>query len=176
MSWQASLITRFVMNASLMTGIFILYRREVMNKVVHVAVGVITRVCEDGSSQYFLTKRLEQAHQGGKWEFPGGKVEKDETVAQALARELKEEVAIDVLSCQPLIKIEHTYPGKERGKEGGEEVKNVCLEVFIVDNFTGEPSAQEGQGQGWYTLNEFEQLDFPAANKAIIDKLLEKPL
>jgi 8-oxo-dGTP diphosphatase len=148
-----------------------------MIKVVHVAVGVITRVCADGSSQYFLTKRLEQAHQGGKWEFPGGKVEKDETVAQALARELKEEVAIDVLSCQPLIKIEHTYPGKGRDEEGRNKAdKSVCLDVFIVDNFLGEPSAQEGQGQGWYTLNEFETLNFPEANKAIIEKLLEKRL
>jgi 8-oxo-dGTP diphosphatase len=136
-----------------------------MNKVVHVAVGVIRRVTDDGSFEYFLTKRLKEAHQGGKWEFPGGKVEKHETVAQALARELKEEVAIEVLSCQPLIKLEHTYRGE--GK-----VKNVSLDVFIVDNFIGEPSAQEGQGQGWYALNEFEQLDFPEANKVIIEKLL----
>lgn len=143
-------------------------QRDVMNKVVHVAVGVITRTSEDEGDRYFLTKRLEKAHQGGKWEFPGGKVEKNETVAQALARELKEEVAIDVLSCQPFIKIEHTYRGK--GK-----VKPVCLDVFIVDNFIGEPSAQEGQGQGWYALNELEKLDFPEANKTIIDKLLEKP-
>ncbi|PKI13065.1 8-oxo-dGTP diphosphatase MutT [Colwellia sp. 12G3] len=142
-----------------------------MNKVVHVAVGVITRCCEEEGTLYFLTKRLQEAHQGGKWEFPGGKVEKDETVAQALARELKEEVAIDVLSCQPLIKIEHTYLAKEGS---GKADKSVCLEVFIVDNFIGEPSAQEGQGQGWYTLNDFETLDFPEANKAIIDKLLEK--
>lgn len=157
-----------------------------MQKTVHVAVGVITRVGEDGSSEYFLTKRLAKAHQGGKWEFPGGKVEKDETVAQALARELKEEVAIDILSCQPLIKIEHTYPGKEVGKEangqkshqesnsqvGDTVAKRVCLDVFIVDNFIGEPSAQEGQGEGWFTLSDFEKLDFPAANKAIIDKLV----
>lgn len=147
-----------------------------MQKTVHVAVGVISRVSEEGSAEYFLTKRLAQAHQGGKWEFPGGKVEANETVAQALARELKEEVAIDILSCQPLIKIEHTYPGKvvsNNDQESKGAAKRVCLDVFIVDNFLGEPSAQEGQGEGWYRLNEFETLDFPAANKAIIDKLLE---
>lgn len=144
-----------------------------MNKIVNVAVGVIKRLSDDGYSKYFLTKRLEEAHQGGKWEFPGGKVEEDETVAQALARELKEEVAIEVLSCQPLIKVEHTYPGKEGG-DG--KAKTVFLDVFIVDNFIGEPSAQEGQGQGWYALSEFEQLDFPEANKVIIDKLLENSL
>ena len=71
-----------------------------MQKVVHVAVGVIVR-----EQQYFLTKRLDSAHQGGKWEFPGGKVEEKETVAQALHRELQEEIAIDTLSCYPLIEI-----------------------------------------------------------------------
>lgn len=143
-----------------------------MNKVVHVAVGVITRSCKEEGTRYFLTKRLDTAHQGGKWEFPGGKVEKDETVAQALARELKEEVAIEVLSCQPLIKLEHTYLAKN-GSEGAD--KTVCLEVFVVDNFIGEPSPQEGQGQGWFTLAELQLLEFPAANKAIISELLALP-
>lgn len=141
-----------------------------MQKIVHVAVGVITRTNKEEATQYFLTKRLETAHQGGKWEFPGGKVENDETVAQALARELKEEVAIDVLSCQPLIKIEHTYRGKEGSGKGD---KKVCLDVFVVDNFTGVPSAQEGQGEGWFILSELKSLNFPEANKAIIDKLIE---
>ena len=126
-----------------------------MSQIVHVAVGVICR-----QEQFFLTKRAAEAHQGGKWEFPGGKVETDETVHEALSRELKEEVAIDVLSCQPLIIIEHNYGDK-----------TVCLEVFLVDNFLNEPSAQEGQEQAWFTLKELKTLDFPAANNKIIDVL-----
>jgi len=62
-----------------------------MLKSVHVAVGVIVAANTQLQTQYFLTKRLEHTHQGGKWEFPGGKVEKGESVAQALARELKGE-------------------------------------------------------------------------------------
>lgn len=126
-----------------------------MSKQVHVAVGVIYQ-----NEGFFLTKRHETAHQGGKWEFPGGKVESDETVAQALARELNEEVGIDVLACQPLITIEHDYGDKK-----------VCLEVFLVDNFHGEPTAQEGQVEGWFSLDELAELDFPAANVAIVEKL-----
>ena len=147
-----------------------------MTIIVHVAVGVIKSTNEKGEDNYFLTKRLKEAHQGDKWEFPGGKVEKGETVAQALARELKEEVAIDVLSCQPLVTIEHTYLGKKDEQGNKKQDKTVCLAVFIVDNFIGEPSAQEGQGQGWYTLNELVTLDFPEANKLIIDKLLAQAL
>jgi|TARA_R110001583_G_scaffold78795_1_gene213344 8-oxo-dGTP diphosphatase len=134
-----------------------------MSKSVHVAVGVITSVNKTNQTQYFLTKRLDNAHQGGKWEFPGGKVEKGETIAQALARELKEEVNIDVLSCQPLMTIEHDYGDKK-----------VCLEVFVVDNYIGEPSAQEGQEQSWFALKEFKKLDFPKANEAIIAKIIAR--
>ena len=127
-----------------------------MQKVVHVAVGVIIR-----EQQYFLTKRLDTAHQGGKWEFPGGKVEKNETVAQALHRELQEEIAIDVLSCYPLIEISHDYGDKK-----------VRLDVYVVDNFQQEPIAQEGQKSGWFSLQELATLDFPKANAAIIEKLI----
>lgn len=131
-----------------------------MSNSVHVAVGVITSFNELNQTIYFLTKRHKNAHQGGKWEFPGGKVEKGETVAQTLARELKEEVDIDVLSCEPLLTINHDYGDKK-----------VCLEVFVVNHFTGEPCAQEGQEQSWFTLNELTGLDFPKANEAIITSL-----
>lgn len=128
-----------------------------MTKVVHVAVGVIKK-----ENEFFLTKRLADAHQGGKWEFPGGKVEADETVHQALSRELKEEVAIDILTCTPLMQISHDYGDKK-----------VLLDVFVVDNFTGNARALEGQQEGWFTLAEFSNLNFPAANQAIIDKLYQ---
>jgi len=139
-----------------------------MSKPIHVAVGVIISTNEQQQTQYFLTKRLEHTHQGGKWEFPGGKVEAGETVAQALARELKEEIDIDVLTCLPLITIEHIYSEKNSAD------KKVILEVFIVDNYIGEPSAQEGQGQGWFYLDDFKSLDFPKANQAIIAELVSR--
>lgn len=130
-----------------------------MLNTVHVAVGVIISTSEE-NIQIFLTKRLQNAHQGGKWEFPGGKVESNETVAQALSRELIEEVDIKVLSCLPLMTIEHDYGDKK-----------VCLDVFVVDNYEGEPCAQEGQQEGWFSLNALKELDFPEANQAIIAKL-----
>jgi len=129
-----------------------------MSKQVHVAVGVIYR-----DRKFFLTKRADNVHQGGKWEFPGGKVEANETVAQALARELKEEVAIEVLACEPLIVIEHDYGDKK-----------VMLDVFLVDNFSGEPCAQEGQEESWFSLADLKTLNFPEANKAIVSKLQQR--
>ncbi|MBA6342349.1 8-oxo-dGTP diphosphatase MutT [Colwellia sp. MB02u-10] len=128
-----------------------------MTKIVHVAVGVIKQ-----DHKFFLTKRLADSHQGGKWEFPGGKVEENETVHQALHRELKEEVAIETLTCTPLMQISHDYGDKK-----------VLLEVFVVDNFNGQAKALEGQQSGWFSLAEFATLHFPAANQAIIEKLLK---
>ncbi|KGK01159.1 8-oxo-dGTP diphosphatase MutT [Thalassotalea sp. ND16A] len=127
-----------------------------MIKRIHVAVGVIYR-----QGQFFLTKRLEHSHQGGKWEFPGGKVENNETVHQALHRELNEEIAIDTLAMQPLITISHDYSDKQ-----------VLLEVFLVDQFLGEPTAQEGQQQGWFNPDELTGIDFPKANTPIVEKIL----
>ncbi|PCI62963.1 MAG: 8-oxo-dGTP diphosphatase MutT [Gammaproteobacteria bacterium] len=129
-----------------------------MTKTVAVAVGVIYQ-----QSQFFITKRKVDSHQGGKWEFPGGKVENNETVAQALARELKEEINIEVLSCQPLITINHDYGDKK-----------VSLEVFLVDNFIGTAQAQEGQLQQWCSLAELIKLDFPVANQPIIELLQQR--
>lgn len=126
-------------------------------KQVHVAVGVIV-----SNNMFFLTKRLAHVHQGGKWEFPGGKVEQGESVAEALHRELQEEIAIDVLSCTPLVKIEHDYGDKK-----------VLLDVFLVDNFQGEPTAQEGQEENWFSFKELSLVEFPEANVEIVRKLAE---
>lgn len=127
-----------------------------MTKVVHVAVGVILR-----DQQVFLTKRHSHVHQGGKWEFPGGKVEVGESTAQALHRELQEEIGIDTLACRHLMDIKHDYGDKQ-----------VYLDVHIVDQFLGEPSAQEGQEEAWYELSELTTLEFPEANTPIIKALL----
>lgn len=123
-----------------------------MQKIIHVAVGVIVR-----DNLVFLTKRLDHVHQGGKWEFPGGKVETGETVLQALHRELQEEIAIDTLACHHLIDIKHDYGDK-----------CVHLDVHVIDQFLGEPSAQEGQEQLWCHISELSDLNFPAANVGII--------
>lgn len=130
-------------------------KSDTAKNVVNVAVGVIR---SDG--QYFLTKRADSQHQGGKWEFPGGKVEQSETVAQALARELKEEVAIDILACQPLITTEHDYGDKK-----------VCLHVFVVEQFIGNPCSQEGLEGQWFDLEAMTGLEFPKANQAILSAL-----
>jgi len=125
------------------------------NKSIHVAVGVIY---DDG--QFFVCRRKAHQHQGSKWEFPGGKVENNESYDAALARELKEEIGIEVKSAQFLTTIEFSYPDK-----------HVKLHVYLVEDFIGQAHGAEGQESQWVDLSTLPQLDFPEANKTIIQKL-----
>ncbi|HIF54036.1 MAG TPA: NUDIX domain-containing protein, partial [Methylococcaceae bacterium] len=72
---------------------------------LHVAVGVV----KNATGHILIALRHDTAHQGGLWEFPGGKVEAGESVEQALSRELKEELNISVQKMMPLIKVRHQY-------------------------------------------------------------------
>ena len=126
-------------------------------KVVHDAVGVIVR-----GDEIFITLRPDDVHQGGKWEFPGGKVEEGETVLQALKRELAEEVGITVNHSEPVIVITHDYGDKQ-----------VKLDVHRVNDFTGEPHGKEGQASRWVNVKSLNANDFPEANIPIISALQE---
>lgn len=127
-----------------------------MTKLVHVAVGVIVNA--DG--KILIAKRPLNVHQGGLWEFPGGKVDAGETIDQALVRELREELAIEVLASQPLIQIRHQYPDK-----------SVLLDVHKITQFTGKPIGNEGQPVQWVDEKALENFEFPAANHPIISAI-----
>ena len=75
---------------------------------VHVAVGVIL----DAANRILITRRHDKAHQGGLWEFPGGKVEPEESVERALARELREELGIEAGDVASLVVVQHDYGDK----------------------------------------------------------------
>ncbi len=118
-----------------------------------VAVGVI----KNSQGQVLIALRDDARHQGGLWEFSGGKIEANETAEHALKRELKEELGIDIVHATPLITIHHQYPDKA-----------VQLQVFTVDHFTGEPHSAENQPIQWVKPSDLKNYDFPAANQAII--------
>ncbi len=124
-----------------------------MLKRVHVAAAVIRRA--DG--QILLAKRADQQHQGGLWEFPGGKVEAGESVIAALHRELQEELGIGVTAARPLIKVRHDYADKQ-----------VLLDVWEVSGFSGEPHGAEGQPLAWVSPRQLPEYEFPAANQPIV--------
>ena len=122
-------------------------------RVLHVAVGVI----KDSEGNVLISLRHDKAHQGGLWEFPGGKVESGESVEQALERELKEELDISVLEFAPLIKVEHQYVDLK-----------VLLDVWLVTVFSGKPVGCEGQDVQWVSPENLVDYSFPEANAPII--------
>lgn len=127
-----------------------------MTKLVHVAVGVIKN--QDG--QILIAKRAADAHQGGLWEFPGGKVELGESVLDALKREFAEEVKLNIHNATALMEIKHDYKDK-----------SVLLDIWLSDDFSGIAEGAEGQQIKWVDVNELNDYAFPEANKAIVSKL-----
>lgn len=120
---------------------------------VHVAAAVVF----NSAGEVLLSLRHEHAHQGGRWEFPGGKLEPGETVADALRRELREELGIRALAIRPLIRVHHKYPDRR-----------VLLDVWRVDRFAGTAAGREGQPFVWVPPGRLAGYRFPAANLPVI--------
>jgi 8-oxo-dGTP diphosphatase len=132
-------------------------------KQVHVAVAVAV-VNED----VLIARRPADKHQGGLWEFPGGKVEAGESTAAALVRELDEEVALPVSHehMSPLMEIPFNYPDK-----------SVLLEVLWVDvpmNNALLAHGAEGQEVRWVHYSKLNDFQFPEANGPILDAVIAR--
>ena len=126
--------------------------------MIHVAVGLVL-----DNDRVFVAQRDQNAHQGGLWEFPGGKVDAGETVEAALSRELNEELGIFVDYAEPVMQIKHDYTDRI-----------VLLDVWQIARYRGEPSGCEGQPVKWLAINELLAEQFPAANQAIVDWLVRQ--
>ena len=124
-----------------------------MTHVIHVAVGVLI----DEAESVLLARRQNGTHLEGYWEFPGGKVESGETVEAALARELREELGIEIGGTSPLMTVNHDY---------GE--KQVLLDVHNVLSWKGEPHGAEGQPIAWVSASVLDEYRVPEANAEIM--------
>lgn len=130
-------------------------------KTVHVAVAVVEKnTGENMLGEILIAKRPDHLHMGGFWEFPGGKVEPGETVLQALQREIREEVSLDIYGAQPLLQIPFQYPDKK-----------VLLDVWRVTDFSGAAQGCEGQKVLWVPQQQLNNYQFPPANRAILTAL-----
>ena len=121
---------------------------------VHVAVAVI----EDAGGRILLTRRHDHLHQGGLWEFPGGKVEPGEEISQALRREIREELGLDVSAHFPLIRVKHCYSDK-----------SVLLDVHRVTAYDGVPEGLEGQPMEWVEPERLASYPLPEADHPIVN-------
>lgn len=107
------------------------------NKVIDVAVGVLCR----SDKTVLFARRPEGKEMAGYWEFPGGKIERGESVHEALVRELQEEIGVHIKVSKHWQTIEHIYPHA-----------HVLLHFQIVRDWLGDPYAKEGQTLLWKSL------------------------
>lgn len=121
---------------------------------------VVAAVIRDAAGNILLSQRLAGKHQGGRWEFPGGKVEPGETLHQALARELHEELGIDCHNSCAFMTIDHQYPEL-----------HVRLHFREVTQWSGVPHGREQQPVKWFAPSDLSSLEFPAANQPIVTAL-----
>jgi 8-oxo-dGTP diphosphatase len=123
--------------------------------VEEVAVAIVF----DKKQRVLITRRPLHAAHGGLWEFPGGKLETNELPAQALIREIREEVGIDILDYRFLGEVIHSY---------GSKVVNLL--VFAIVGYEGKPSCCESQlALHWVNIDELDNYRFPEANIRIIE-------
>lgn len=110
---------------------------------------VVAGILERGGRVLACQRRDDQDH-GGKWEFPGGKVEAGESPAEALARELAEELSIEAQIGVELERYEFSYPGR----------KPILLIFLRVATWRGEPDFRQFADARWEAPEQLEALDF----------------
>jgi len=123
-----------------------------------IGVGVVL----NGAGQVLIDQRLEEGLLGGLWEFPGGKQEPGEAIEATVARELREELAIEVAVGEELISLEHAYSHKK-----------LRFVVHLCQWISGEPQPLASQQVRWVHPSELSAYPFPAANGRIITALLQ---
>lgn len=122
---------------------------------------VVIALILSADNKLLIAQRGSHQTHAGCWEFPGGKVEPGESLYQALQREIKEEVNINICSATPYGFTQHQYKDYE-----------VKLNFFLVQEFDGEPYCNESQkDMKWVSADSLSQYDFPKGNQEIIQKL-----
>ncbi len=131
-------------------------RTELSREVMITVVAAIIR----RESRILITRRLDTVHLPGLWEFPGGKVEQGETFQQALVREIREELALEISVHDEVFTVEHHYPAK-----------SVQLHFFNCSVLLGEPQLIEVADLRWVSPSELNQCQFPEADRELVSML-----
>ena len=127
-------------------------------RTIRVVAGLLQR--EDG--KVLITQRRPQAFMPLKWEFPGGKVEPGETDQQALSRELREELDIEVQVGDHFMGLKHAYPDFE-----------VDFQVYACSIISGDLKKLAVNDYRWVAVTDLETFEFPPADRPTVEQLLK---
>lgn len=124
---------------------------------------VVAAALYDSDGRVLIAERPAGKHMAGRWEFPGGKVDAGETEAHALARELREELGIEVTSSRPFMRLTHSYDDRD-----------VELSMWIVERYSGAPQGLDGQRLKWVQPARLLDEDILEADSPFVEALRER--
>ncbi len=118
----------------------------------------------DADNRVLLAQRPEGKSLAGLWEFPGGKVESDETPEETIIRELHEELGIDTKTAclAPITFASHSY-----------EDFHLLMPLFVCRRFWGTPRPNEGQALKWVRPRDMRDYPMPPADEPLIPVLID---
>jgi 8-oxo-dGTP diphosphatase len=125
-----------------------------------VTTRVVAAALWNRAGELLIAQRPEGKALAGRWEFPGGKVDGQESELEALRRELREELGIEVEAARPLMRLNATYPGRE-----------LELSLWVVDAYNGTPRGLDGQQLKWVAPGALYGQDILEADRPFIDAL-----
>jgi 8-oxo-dGTP diphosphatase len=124
-------------------------------------IRVVAAALFDAEGRVLIAERPSGKHMAGRWEFPGGKVAEGESEAAALARELYEEIGVEVMDASPFMRLQHQYPDR-----------CVELSLWLVRESSGEARPLDGQQLKWVERSRLEHEDILEADRPFIEALM----
>ena len=128
---------------------------------------VVALALGNGEGRWLMHRRPANKHHGGLWEFPGGKVEPGETPANALVREIDEELALSLAVGELVPECFAQEPAERRDSP-------IVILLYSCVLPGSEPRSMEGGGVGWFTPQEIDSLDKPPLDRDLVRRLFAK--
>jgi len=125
-------------------------------RYLSVAAGIL----RNAAGEVLIAERLCDGPFNGLWEFPGGKIDATESAVDALRRELREELGIEVTVAEPFMSLSHEYLDR-----------TVDLEFFLVSAWDGDPDGMEGQGLRWVDVSRLDEAELLPADAPLVEAL-----
>jgi 8-oxo-dGTP diphosphatase len=123
-------------------------------------LSVAAGILRNRAGEVLIAERLCEGPFNGLWEFPGGKIDAAESAADALRRELREELGIEVTAAEPFMSLSHEYSDR-----------TVDLEFFLVSDWDGDPDGLEGQGLRWVDVARLDEAELLPADAPLVAAL-----
>ena len=128
-------------------------------------INVVAAIIKNESGKILIAQRNFKKSQGGLWEFPGGKIEKDETKEEAIIREIKEELTIDIKVDKYLAEKVFNYPDKD--------INLIAMECTRIG---GNVELTEHEDYKWVTSDELTNFEFAPADEFIVERVKKNTL